>query len=106
MIRDKSVKLKNGKHVCSEKQLDGTVVGNTVPRTHTHTKAKEKASIFCAIRGRKFGKQILQEARKISWSVWLRGREGKKVMLGPGSGPVPVSSAHGGGRAAWRRRSF
>ena len=60
MIRDKSVKLKNGKYICSEKQLDGSWKYSTsdahIPRP------KKKSTFFVQSEEENLVHQIIQEA--------------------------------------------
>ena len=60
MIRDKSVKLKNGKYICSEKQLDGSWKYST---SDTHIpRPKKKSAFFVQSEEENLVNQIIQEA--------------------------------------------
>ena len=60
MIRDKSVKLKNGKYICSEKQLDGSWKYST---SDTHIpRPKKTSAFFVRSEEEHLVNQIIQEA--------------------------------------------
>ena len=60
MIRDKSVKLKNGKYICSEKQLDGSWKYSA---SDTHIpRPKKKSAFFVQTKEEELLNQIIQES--------------------------------------------